>query len=643
MQIVNNRAINQILIIGFLITFVSGCTDSVEKVRQGKSCVGCDLRGADLSGISLVGVDLSESDLSGANLTDVKIGEGTKFRNANLSGARLENAEIRGGNAADEIGKNMGVVEAEHIFDTTNLSNANLENAKIYTVAFDGSNLSSANLSSIQAGTVRFRDVNLKKANLENAKIIATEKPRKVSIYHPETNEPLAFDDFIETSIFRESDLSGSNLSNVDASEVTFERVNFTDATLVNFQSGNISNPIFPSIDNPEKVLSELNLDLRRAVKSNRAEDMLFDAGLGMTYEVAGKVSVEEVVRGARGVDIFKLWYLLYRDMKSSDERYYGKSAWQLLQRAFDSEVWFDSKSISEKICDLSPDQRRSKYSEDISDKGDQELFLMIVDHAEQTDGDCQPDGVKTISKALTTLEYYVFDYYNDLIDMSGIRECKEPLSNPEDALATLRRSRGNLSSPESSLRLSILSQSVPQYIEQLNNFNSCADLAYSKFSVGVETLQESFIRVMISLNEDVYLAAIAKQSAENKAAAARKRYTDKLYSLTRNLYDVDDLIPEEIKIEGLLSLQAKGTDIARTGGDVDGWIASRMKQKVSSFQRSMNECLMFNYYGERDEKERSEIIKKFQSAVNEKYSDTDLTARMKTCAYNANVAFLTR
>ena len=116
-------------IFGFFLTslsflFLFGCADPVEQVKQGKSCVDCDLKNADLSGISLIGIDLSESDLSGANLTDAKIGPGTKFKNANLSNARLQNTEITGNNCDQPW---MGCL----MFEVTNFTNANFNGMEI--------------------------------------------------------------------------------------------------------------------------------------------------------------------------------------------------------------------------------------------------------------------------------------------------------------------------------------------------------------------------------------------------------------------------------------------------------------------------------------------------------------------------------
>ena len=100
----NIKLFTQIIILS-IICFLSlgGCSkysDEVQanltKLKETKSCSGCDLRGielisfdlkkADISGTNLKGAILSRSDLTGANLTDTNL-SGADLLGVNLTGA----------------------------------------------------------------------------------------------------------------------------------------------------------------------------------------------------------------------------------------------------------------------------------------------------------------------------------------------------------------------------------------------------------------------------------------------------------------------------------------------------------------------------------------------------------------------------
>lgn len=62
----------------------------VARLTTERQCPGCDLAGADLSGLDAPGADLSGANLRGASLYK-----------ARLAGANLSNADLRGANLAD--------------------------------------------------------------------------------------------------------------------------------------------------------------------------------------------------------------------------------------------------------------------------------------------------------------------------------------------------------------------------------------------------------------------------------------------------------------------------------------------------------------------------------------------------------------
>ena len=119
---------------------------------------GADLSEADLRGANLSGADLSEADLRGANLINANLinanlGE-ADLRGADLRGANLSGADLRGANL---INANLSVV---------NLRGANLRNGNLSDANLRGSNLRDANLSVVNLRGANLRDTNLSDANM---------------------------------------------------------------------------------------------------------------------------------------------------------------------------------------------------------------------------------------------------------------------------------------------------------------------------------------------------------------------------------------------------------------------------------------------------------------------------------------------
>ena len=65
---------------------------NLTKLKNTKSCPGCDL-----SGIELISFDLKNADLSGANLTEAIL-RGSDLTGANLTGTNLTDADLMGVN-----------------------------------------------------------------------------------------------------------------------------------------------------------------------------------------------------------------------------------------------------------------------------------------------------------------------------------------------------------------------------------------------------------------------------------------------------------------------------------------------------------------------------------------------------------------
>jgi uncharacterized protein YjbI with pentapeptide repeats len=68
--------------------------DDLEKVRDRKDCIGCDLSSAPLHKANLAGLDLTSTDLSSADLSSANLRKAA-LENANLSYADLSGANLR--------------------------------------------------------------------------------------------------------------------------------------------------------------------------------------------------------------------------------------------------------------------------------------------------------------------------------------------------------------------------------------------------------------------------------------------------------------------------------------------------------------------------------------------------------------------
>ena len=109
-----NLVANKIALILILSSYLSSFSQmDAKKVLTTKVCIGCNLKGINLSSFNLSGANLRNSNLSGANLSS------TNLKNANLSGTNLWRADLSG----------------------TNLYGCNLLGANLFQTDLTGANL----------------------------------------------------------------------------------------------------------------------------------------------------------------------------------------------------------------------------------------------------------------------------------------------------------------------------------------------------------------------------------------------------------------------------------------------------------------------------------------------------------------------
>lgn len=126
-------------------------------IKQGTSCVGADLHGADLTNAFLLGADLRHANLTGANLS------GANLEKANLVGANLNGAKLVGARAN---GANLSSVLIQH---------ADLSNGQFELASFDGSQLDGTNLTRAYLRRIHAHGTNFAHAEMNNADVVQGE------------------------------------------------------------------------------------------------------------------------------------------------------------------------------------------------------------------------------------------------------------------------------------------------------------------------------------------------------------------------------------------------------------------------------------------------------------------------------------
>lgn len=141
---------------------------------RGVNLSGLDLSGLDLSGAQLDGADLSATNLRDSKLDHIVAGSRTSFYQADLTNARLVNAQLSGANllytdftSAMLLGADLSAsILSGAIWINADLSWASIENADLGSADFEGAELTETAVQGTDFRGVR----NLSKANVEGVK-----------------------------------------------------------------------------------------------------------------------------------------------------------------------------------------------------------------------------------------------------------------------------------------------------------------------------------------------------------------------------------------------------------------------------------------------------------------------------------------
>jgi uncharacterized protein YjbI with pentapeptide repeats len=216
----------------------------VERLLETRSCVRCNLQGADLAAADLEDVNLEGANLEGANLQGAKL-EGAYLVGANLNNATLTEADLGGVNftfatlqgavldranlkAVNFQGANLqdASLQEARLIAPAFLYQANLENANLSNVRLEGANLESANLAGANLTNANLSDVNVNISGIPGNDYEFGERLLDALVL------PLPFFSWSEGGVEFNTNLNGANLRNANLTGADLEQVSWQGADL---------------------------------------------------------------------------------------------------------------------------------------------------------------------------------------------------------------------------------------------------------------------------------------------------------------------------------------------------------------------------------------------------------------------------
>lgn len=224
-------------------------SELTKQVLSTRTCIRCDLRGANLEG-----ADLKKANLEGANLAGATL-KGARLESANLIGAVLDNADLSNTNlklirlslASLKQAKLTNSALNGSNLESTDLSYANLDRASLNPVGVFPVDLTAANLSHASlikaslSGAVmtfaNFQDANLKEADLDHSTIGLFQHSTSLSLANfqrADMTEVKLRSAFIINTNFQDSNLTRANLRDGTLWNINFQGANLTETIIEN-------------------------------------------------------------------------------------------------------------------------------------------------------------------------------------------------------------------------------------------------------------------------------------------------------------------------------------------------------------------------------------------------------------------------
>jgi len=534
-----------------------------------------------------------------------------------------------------------------------NLSNADLSGLTLNGVDLTGADLSGANLSNAKILGVNFTDAVLKDTDLSNSKIDMYDDGSKVMIgINPEDQTRFVNSDLSDANlenatmtftIFLNSNLTNANLRNLTTYNTKFTNVNFTNSILenFNFDGAEVINPIIPIPNNPMDSIVEANTLIAKSNKLDLAKQMGFSDYHGMIFILAEpKRFLDHFTSIFRSFNVVEIV-----EDNGEGRKFYGTNqeiGYDTIRASYDD---YYPKTIESFICDYgeikSEKERPNIDQYDLQDQ-DKELYKMMVDDADYRECYNSSSNYMFSGSPQTTLEDFLYNYYINLIEASKVLECGYVESRIK-LLPAPRRDEVN--TPKSAFTITSNLQTALRYNKEVTTYNECISESYQLFKSGINSVTESAVRVTLALNKPLYQEQISKNLAAQKREEETEQYQSKIWELVGKIYTFEDLVYpgyEDIAFNAAI-LKEGVSKLILTGG-LDADQVERIKNRgINIFRSTMNNCLSNRWYRERDTKKRESIIIKLTNASENKDFDDEISKLIKGCAYDANIAYITR
>lgn len=234
----------------------------------GTNLQDCKFNNAKLDNATLEGADASRADFTGVSAKDTNLQaakiQSAIIENADFSRAYMPHARVHD-LERDEISEVVQTPGKLHVakskFDFANLSNANLDGAKIENSTFDYAELSGVSLANADIQRCKMRHANLERAILNNCQMIETDLSG--SILREAEAKKATFKETVleqvdarsmnlsESEIGELCKLSGANLEKAIMQRVKADRVNFVDVNMkeANLQYAQLKGAIVNEVD----------------------------------------------------------------------------------------------------------------------------------------------------------------------------------------------------------------------------------------------------------------------------------------------------------------------------------------------------------------------------------------------------------